>query len=207
MSKITAKSTKSAILAAYEDAIRELEMVKRQLADAMTEKGVLLNQLATQEPAIPQAFEESYATLADERNELIIENQRLTESCVAAYQRCDALEAIVAAKSAPQPQRQVTAPKPLPSPAVVDAAPTIQVNDFDRAMWAKFQALPRETRLEIIAFARPEWGHVGIHNIVEIRAAWHNAKPISAQYQERQGFVQYLCKPYMIHLLAWMVTS
>lgn len=184
MSKITMKTNKTDMFAAYQDAIRELELVKRQLADVTTEKGVLLNQLAAQEPAIPQAFEESYATLVDERNELIAENQRLTESCVAAHERCDALEAIVAAKSASQLQRQVTASKPLPSPAVADAAPTIQVSDFDRAMWAKFQALPRETRLEIIAFARPEWGHVGIHNIVEIRAAWHNAKPISAQCQE-----------------------
>lgn len=180
MSKITAKSTKSAILAAYEDAIRELEMVKRQLADAMTEKGVLLNQLATQEPEVPQAFKESYTALVDERNELIAENQRLTESCIAAHERCDVLEAIVAAKSAPQPQRQAAAPKPLPSPEVVEAAPTIEVTDFDRAMWRKFQALPRETRLEIIQFARPEWGHVGIHNITEVRAAWHAAKPISA---------------------------
>lgn len=179
MSKITMKTNKTDMFAAYQDAIRELELTKRQLADAMTEKGVLLNQLAAQEPAIPQAFEESYAALVDERNELIAENQRLVESCVAAHERCDALEAIVA-KSAPQSQRQVSDSKPLPSPAVVDAAPTIQVGDFDRAMWAKFQALPRETRLEIIAFARPEWGHVGIHNITEIRAAWHNAKPISA---------------------------
>lgn len=179
MSKITAKSTKSAILAAYEDAIRELELVKRQLADVTTEKGVLLNQLATQEAEIPQHFQESYAALADERNALIAENQRLVESCAAAYQRCDALEAIVAAKSALQPQRQ-PAPKPLPSPAVVDAVPSIQVTDLDRATWRKFQALPREQRLAIIEFARPEWGHVGIHNIAEVRAAWRAAKPISA---------------------------
>lgn len=180
MSKITMKTSKTDMFAAYQDAIRELELVKRQLQDALTEKGALLSQLASQEAEIPHHFQESYATLTDERNALIAENQRLVESCVAAHERCDALEAIVAAKSASQPQRQVTAPKTTASPAVVDAAPTIEVSDFDRAMWAKFQALPRETRLEIIAFARPEWGHVGIHNITEIRAAWHNAKPISA---------------------------
>ena len=182
MSKITMKTNKTDMFAAYQDAIRELELVKRQLADVTTEKGVLMNQLqaAQQLQDIPQHLQESYATLVDERNELIAENQRLVDSCVAAHERCDALEAIVAAKSAPQLQRQVTASKPLPSPAVADAAPTIQVSDFDRAMWAKFQALPRETRLEIIAFARPEWGHVGIHNIVEVRAAWRAAKPISA---------------------------
>lgn len=178
MSAINTKSTKAQILSAYNDLQRELELVKRQLQDALTEKGALLSQLA-QEQDIPHHFQESYATLTDERNALIAENQRLVESCVAAHERCDALEAIVA-KSATQPQRQVTAPKPLPSPAVVDAAPTIEVSDFDREMWAKFQALPRETRLEIIQFARPEWGHVGIHNIVQVRAAWRAAKPIEA---------------------------
>jgi hypothetical protein len=159
-----------------------IDQLTAQVAELTTQVGILMNQLqaAQQVQDVPQHLQESYATLVDERNELIAENQRLTESCVAAHERCDALEAIIAAKSASQPQRQVTAPKPLPSPAVVDAAPTIEVSDFDRAMWCKFQALPRETRLEIIAFARPEWGHVGIHNIVEIRAAWHNAKPISA---------------------------
>lgn len=180
MARVTLTSQVASLTAQVADLQRELELTKRQLADAMTEKGALLGQLATQESEIPQHFQESYAALMDERNQLITENQRLTESCIAAYERCDALEAIVAAKSAPQPQRQAVAPSPLPSPAVVDTAPTIEVSDFDRAMWSKFQALPRETRMEIIQFARPEWGHVGIHNIVEIRAAWHAAKPISA---------------------------
>lgn len=172
-----------------------IAQLEAQVAELTTQVGVLMSQLEASNQAraalqderdtlammdcVPQHFQESYAALADERNELIAENQKLTESCVAAYERCDALEAIVA-KSAPQPQRQAVAPKPLTPPAIVDAAPAIEVADFDRAMWRKFQALPRETRLEIIAFARPEWGHVGIHNIVEVRAAWHNAKPISA---------------------------
>ena len=155
-----------------------IDQLSAQVAELTTQVGVLMSQLQAAQD-VPHHLQERIATLVDERNQLITENQRLVESCVAAHERCDALEAIVAAKSAPQPQRQV-ASKPLPSPAVVDAAPTIEVTDFDRAMWAKFQALPRETRLEIIAFARPEWGHVGIHNIVEVRAAWHNAKPISA---------------------------
>lgn len=160
MSRVTLKS--QAII------IAQLEA---QVAELTTQVGVLMNQL--------EASNQRAESLSNERDDLIIENQRLTESCVAAHERCDALEAIVAAKSAPQPQRQV-ASKPLPSPAVVDAAPTIEVSDFDRAMWAKFQALPRETRLEIIDFARPEWGHVGIHNIAEVRAAWRAANPISA---------------------------
>lgn len=173
MSKITMKSNKSDIYAAYEDAIRELELTKRQLADTTTEKGVLMNQLATQEPEIPQAFKESYATLVDERNQLIIENQRLTESCVAAHERCDALEAIVATKSAPQPQRQAAVSKPLPSPAVAESAPPIEITDADKAVWSKFQALSREQRMVIINWARPQFGHVGINNIIQVRAAWH----------------------------------
>lgn len=174
MSRVTLKS--QAIIIAQ---------LSAQVAELTTQVGVLMSQLEASNQAraslqderdtlamtdcIPQHFQEAYATLVDERNELIIENQRL----------CDALEAIIASTSAPQPQRQ-PAPKPLPSPAVVESAPSIQVTDLDRATWRKFQALPRETRLEIIAFARPEWGHVGIHNIAEIRAAWHNAKPILA---------------------------
>jgi hypothetical protein len=173
MSKITMKTNKTDMFAAYEDAIRELELTKRQLADTTTEKGVLMNQLATQEPEIPQAFKESYATLVDERNQLIIENQRLTESCVAAHERCDALEAIVATKSAPQPQRQAAVSKPLPSPAVAESAPVISITDSDKAVWSKFQALSREQRMVIINWARPQFGHVGVHNIIEVRAAWH----------------------------------
>lgn len=157
-----------------------------EIAQLKTQVGVLMSQLEASNQAraslqderdtlamttdcIPQHFQEAYATLVDERNELIIENQRL----------CDALEAIIASTSAPQPQRQ-PAPKPLPSPAVVESAPSIQVTDLDRATWRKFQELPREQRLAIIEFARPEWGHVGIHNITEIRAAWRAANPIEA---------------------------
>lgn len=158
-----------------------------EIAQLKTQVGVLMSQLEASNQAraslqderdtlamttdcIPQHFQESYANLVDERDKLITENQRL----------CDALEAIIASTSALQPQRQVSDSKPLPSPAAVDAAPSIEVTDFDRAMWRKFQELPRETRMEIIAFARPEWGHVGIHNITEVRAAWRAAKPISA---------------------------
>lgn len=179
MARVTLTSQVATLTSQVADLQRELELTKRQLADALTEKGALLSQLASQEQDIPHHFQESYATLTDERNALIAENQRLVESCVAAHERCDALEAIVA-KSMPQPQRQAAASKPLPSPAVVESASTIEITDLDRAMWRKFQALPREQRLAIIEFARPEWGHVGIHNITEVRAAWRAANPISA---------------------------
>jgi len=181
------KTNKTDMFAAYQDAIRELELVKRQLADAMTEKGALLSQLASQEAEIPQAFQESYAALVDERDELIAENQRLTEAAVAATEELDAAKEriakqgqVIAAQPKSAPLSPKPAPKPLPVSAEVELAPVVSVTDADKAIWSKFQALPRETRLEIIAFARPQWGHVGIHNITEIRAAWHNAKPISA---------------------------
>lgn len=148
-----------------------IDQLSAQVAELTTQVGVLMSQL--------EASNQRVKSLSNERDDLIIENQRLVDSCVAAHERCDVLEAIVATKSMPQPQRQA-ATKRLPSPEVVDATPTVEVSDLDRATWRKFQALPRETRLEIIAFARPEWGHVGIHNIVEIRAAWRAAKPISA---------------------------
>lgn len=182
MSKITAKSTKSAILAAYEDAIRELELVKRQLADAMTEKGVLLNQLASQEPEIPQAFKESYAALVDERNELIAENQRLTEAAVAVTEELDAAKERLAKQGQVIAAQPKSAPPVLPKPApkpqapvsdIESVSPVIQITDADREVYRKFNALPREQRLAIIAWARPTFGNVGIDNIQAVRAAWH----------------------------------
>lgn len=161
MSRVTLKS--QAII------IAQLEA---QVAELTTQVGVLMSQL--------EASNQRAKSIADDRDALALENERL-ESAVESYaHRCDALEELVSTKSAPQPQRQAVTPKPLPSPVMVESAPTIEVSDFDRAMWRKFQDLPREQRLEIIQFARPEWGHVGIHNIVEIRAAWRAAKPISA---------------------------
>lgn len=161
MSAINTKSTKAQILSAYNDLQRELELVKRQLQDALTEKGALLSQLATQEPSIPQHFQESYAALADECKQLIAENQRLVESCAAAHKRCDALEAIVAKSSAPKPAF-----------AQVELAPVVQITDADRRVWAAFQALPREKRQSYYEFARSTVGHLGIHNIVAVREAY-----------------------------------
>lgn len=150
----------------------ELQQQVYDLQDALTSSESQL-QAAQQVQGIPQHFQESYAVLVDERNELIAENQRLTESCIAAYERCDALEAIVVTKSAPQPQRQVTAPNASPSPAVVESTPVVQITDADKAIWSKFQRLSREERMTIINWARPQFGHVGIHNIIQVRAAWH----------------------------------
>lgn len=65
------------------------------------------------------------------------------------------------------------APKPLPSPAQVELAPVVQITDADKAIWSKFQRLSREERMTIINWARPQFGHVGINNIIQVRAAWH----------------------------------
>lgn len=172
MARVTLSAQVSALTSQVADLQRELELTKRQLADTTTEKGILLESNIAKDQRI-DLLESEVADCHDEMSKL--------ESAIESWaSRCDALEAMVATKSAPQAQRQASASKPLPSPAAVESAPTIEVTDFDRAMWRKFQALPRETRLEIIAFARPEWGHVGIHNITEVRAAWRAAKPISA---------------------------
>lgn len=172
MARITLSAQVSALTSQVADLQRELELTKRQLANAATEKGVLLESNTAKDQRI-DLLKSEIADCHDEMAKL--------ESALESYaHRCDALEEIVSTQSASQPQCQVVASRPLPSSTVVESAPTIEVSNFDRAMWRKFQELPRETRLEIIDFARPEWGHVGIHNIVEIRAAWHNAKPISA---------------------------
>lgn len=51
--------------------------------------------------------------------------------------------------------------------------PVISITDSDKAVWSKFQALSREQRMVIINWARPQFGHVGINNIIQVRAAWH----------------------------------
>lgn len=161
MARVTLTSQVATLTSQVADLQRELELTKRQLADALTEKGALLSQLASQEQDIPHHFQESYATLTDERNALIAENQRLVESCVAAHKRCDALETIVAKSSAPKP-----------APAQVELAPVVQITDADRRVWAAFQALPREKRQSYYEFARSTVGHLGIHNIVAVREAY-----------------------------------
>lgn len=160
MSKITVKSTKSQILAAYEDAIRELELVKRQLAETTTEKGILMSEVTALKSEV-QILKESY----DE-----VESQ-----LVAAEAQIKRQGQVIAAqpKTAPPASPKKPAPKPLPSPAQVELTPVVQITDADKAVWAKFQRLSREERMTIINWARPKFGHIGIHNIISVRAAWH----------------------------------
>lgn len=177
MSAINTKSTKSVILAAYNDLARELELTKRQLADAMTEKGVLLNQLAIvrqesehfeveagQALQALEAANQVRAELQDERDALIVENEQLIT---------------ILSK-----QPQVTAPVAKPAPRMTVAAtvvesqaPVIQITDHDKAVYAKFQALPREQKQAYYDFAHSNgFGHLGIHNVNAVRVAFLAAK-------------------------------
>lgn len=169
MARVTLTSQVATLTSQVADLQRELELAKRQLADVTTEKGVLLESNIAKDQRI-DLLKSEVAACHDEMAKF--------ESAIESYaHRCDALEELVSTKQEPQPQRPVTVPKPLPSSdAVVESAPSIEITDLDRAIWRKFQALPREQRLAIIEFARPIVGHVGIHNIVTVRAAWHESQ-------------------------------
>lgn len=155
MSTITAKSNKTDIYAAYQAAQERIEQLERNAADDLRRIGVMMYEANVQAQRIVE-LEAEMATMfsKSELEELI------------------ALEATYV--------KPVTAPKRQVPASVVESQPTIEINDFDRAMYAKFKALPREQRLAIIEFARPSFGHVGIHNIAEVRAAWH-------EYQAQQS--------------------
>lgn len=135
-----------------------IAQLEAQVAELTTQVGVLMNQL--------EASNQRAKSLQDERDDLIIENERLTESCIAAHERCDALEAIVAAKPAPKPV-----------PTQVELAPVISITDADKRVWAKFQSLPREQKQAYYDFAHSNgFGHLGIHNVNQVRVAFLAAK-------------------------------
>lgn len=160
MSAINTKSTKAQILSAYNDLARELELTKRQLADVTTEKGILMSEVQI----LKQSYDEVEAKL------ISVEANTFTR---AEVEELIALEVADMATKPPASQPKRPAPKPLPSPAQVEMSPIISITDADKAIWSKFNALPREKRLAIINWARPQFGHIGINNIIEIRAAWH----------------------------------
>lgn len=161
MSAINTKSTKSVILAAYEDAIRELELVKRQLAETTTEKGILMSEVQI----LKQSYDEVEAKL------ISVEANTFTRAEVEELIALEVADRMATKPPASQPKRP--APKPLPSLAQVEMAPVISITDADKAIWSKFQRLSREERMTIINWARPQFGHIGMHNIQAVRAAWH----------------------------------
>lgn len=107
-------------------------------------------------------------------NELEAEVEILKESYDEVEAQLIAPEAQVKRQGMVIAAQPKAAPKPQPAPAEVESeSPVIQITDSDRAVWAKFQALSREQRMVIINWARPQFSHVGINNIIQVRAAWH----------------------------------
>tara|TARA_R110002126_G_scaffold291325_1_gene451687 strand:+ start:222 stop:701 length:480 start_codon:yes stop_codon:yes gene_type:complete len=141
-----------------------IDQLTAQVAELTTQVGVLMNQL--------EASNQLRSSLQDERDDLIVENQRLVESTIAAHERCDTLEAMVAKPSAPVQAPRKPAPKPQVPVSEIDAQPVVQVTDSDRRIWSAFKALPREKRQSYYDFARASVGHLGIHNIAAVREAY-----------------------------------
>jgi hypothetical protein len=128
-----------------------IDQLTAQVAELTTQVGVMMSAL--------EESNQSRKQLSDERD------------CLAV--RCDVLEGIVAT-SKPSSQPKKPAPKPLPVSAEVLSQPVVSITDADRSIWAKFQAMTREQRNEVYVWARATGlGHVGINNIIEVRAAWH----------------------------------
>lgn len=173
MSKITVKSTKSVILAAYEDAIRELELTKRQLADVTTEKGILLSQLEERNQQVKllneevellkQSYDEIEAQLID------AEANKFTR---AEVEELIALEVADRMATKPPASPKKPAPKPQIPVSEIESQPAVEITDTDRRVWSAFKALPREKRQAYYEFARATVGHLGIHNIVAVREAY-----------------------------------
>lgn len=170
--------TKAQLIDRIEQLERNAEDDRRRIGVMMYEANQLTQRIVELEAEV-ERLDDELITAKELVDEAADDSDKLYDARQIIETQAERIK-LLSRKVAAQPQRQVSASKPLPSPVVVESTPTIEVSDFDRAMWSKFQALPRETRLEIIDFARPEWGHVGIHNIAEIRAAWRAAKPISA---------------------------
>ena len=118
---------------------------------------------------------EQIALQVDEINTLNADNARLAQSNTAAHNRCDVLEELLVQALDSRPVVK-SAPRMTVAPDVIQSQPTVEITAQDRAFYAKFKALPRDERLAIIEFARPIVGHVGIHNIMTVRAAWRESQ-------------------------------
>jgi predicted nucleic acid-binding Zn-ribbon protein len=161
-----------------------ISQLTAQVAELTTQVGVLMSQLQAAQQDVPHHLQERIATLVDERNKLIAENQRLTEAAVAVTEELDAAKERLAKQGQVIAAQPKSAPPVLPKPApkpqapvsdIESVSPVIQITDADREVYRKFNALPREQRLAIIAWARPTFGNVGIDNIQAVRAAWHES--------------------------------
>ena len=165
------------------DLIALVQQLERNAEDDRRRIGVMMyeaNQLQHRVNELESEVEDLSSQLSDINEDKLndtIESQR--DIIKVQAERIKLLSHKVAAqpKIAPpasQPNRPAPkpAPKPLPSPAV-EMAPVISITDADKAIWSKFQRLSREERMTIINWARPQFGHIGIHNIIAVRQAWH----------------------------------
>ena len=130
----------------------QFDSLAAQVAALTTQVGILMNSL--------EASNQVRVDLQDERDALIAENEQLIIILSSQAQTSAPV-----AKSAPR--------MTIASTVVESQAPIVSITDADKAIWSKFQRLSREERMTIINWARPIYGHVGINNIIEIRAAWH----------------------------------
>ena len=130
-----------------------------------------MNQLQSAQDT-PHHLQERIATLVDERNELVAENQRLVESCAAAHERCNALEAIVAAKPSSPKSSAPRNPKPSAPKPQVPATP-VASPEAQEALRV-FGALTPAQRSAVIKHAQVKVVNLG--NILEIQAAWRSRK-------------------------------
>ena len=148
-----------------------VDQLERQVEDDRRRIGVMMYEANVMAQRIVE-LENEIGSTVDDADEI----DRLSDIVKCQADRIKLLSQKVAA----QPKRAFTAPAVKAVALVEDAALTVEVTDFDRAMYAKFKALDRSVRLAIIEFARPQFGHVGIHNIVDVRAAWHEYQQQSA---------------------------
>lgn len=124
-------------------------------------------------------LEAQVAELTTEKGILLSEVTMLQSELAASKEVIARQGQVIAArpKSAPPVAPRKPATKPLPSPAQVEVEPAIQITDRDKIVYAKFQALPRDQKQAYYDFAHSNgFGHLGIHNVNEIRVAFLAAK-------------------------------
>ena len=178
MSAINTKSTKSEILAAYEQLQAQVAQLERNQADDQRRIGVMMyeaNQLQHRINELESEVEDLSSQLSDINEDELndtIESQRDIIKIQAA--RIKLLSHKVAAQPKTAPPASPKKPAPKPSvPVQVEAQPAIRITDTDRRVWAAFNALPREKRQAYYEFAHSNgYGHLGLHNIAVVREAY-----------------------------------
>ena len=192
---ISMKSSKSEILAAYEASQERIAQLERNAQDDQRRIGVMMYDIREMSVKI-EALESEVIALSVDLDESQVKacelETRVHElevevgdmytdedvaaieaELVAAKEQIAKQGRVIAAQPKSVPQPKTIASKSIAPVAVVEFAEVIQITDADKAIWSKFQRLSREERMTIINWARPQFGHVGINNIIQVRAAWH----------------------------------